>query len=54
MAAQKSRFMCGSPRAGRMKIPQPSADGDTKKKKLFSLAHETQRVGELFNSFNLS
>jgi hypothetical protein len=54
MAAQKSRFMCGSPRAGRMKIPQPSADGDTKKKKLFSLAHETQRVGELFNLFNLS
>jgi len=28
-----------------MKIPQPSADGDTKKKKLFLLAHETQRVG---------
>jgi hypothetical protein len=26
---------------------QPSADGNTKKKKRFSLAHETQRVGEL-------
>jgi hypothetical protein len=32
-----------------MKIPQPPADGNTKKKKLFSLAHETLRVGELFN-----
>jgi hypothetical protein len=32
-----------------MKIPQPPADGNTKKKKLFSLAHETQRVGELCN-----
>jgi hypothetical protein len=49
MAADKSHFMCSSPRAARMKIPQPSADGDTKKKKLFSLAHETQRVGELFH-----
>jgi hypothetical protein len=45
MAANKIRFMLGSPRAGRMEIPQPSADGDTKKKKLFLLAHETQRVG---------
>jgi hypothetical protein len=27
---------------------QPPADGDTKKKKLFSLAQETQRVCEFF------
>jgi hypothetical protein len=54
MAANKSRFMCGSPCAGRMQIPQPPADGNTKKKKLFSLAHETQRVGELFDCFNLT
>jgi hypothetical protein len=26
---------------------QPPADGNTTEKKLFSLAHETQRAGEL-------
>jgi hypothetical protein len=48
MAAKKSCFMCSSPRAGESNS-QPSADGNTKKKKLFLLAHETQCVGELSN-----
>jgi hypothetical protein len=46
MAADKSRFMMILRRAGTMKF-QPPADGNTKEKKQFSLAHETQRVGEL-------
>jgi len=33
---------------------QPPADGNTKEKKLFSLAHEAQRAGELSDRFNLS
>jgi hypothetical protein len=43
--------MCSSPRAGEIKIHKPSADGNTKKKKLFLLVHGTQRVGELSNRF---
>jgi len=37
-----------------LKIHEPPADGNPKKKKLFLLAHETQRVGELFDCFNLT
>jgi hypothetical protein len=41
--------MSGSPCAGKNENSQPPADGNTKKKKRFSLAHQTQRVGELFS-----
>jgi hypothetical protein len=43
--------MCSSPRAGEIKNSQPSADGNTKRKKQFLLAHGTLCVGEPFNRF---
>jgi hypothetical protein len=46
--------MCSSPRAGEIKNHKPSADGNTKKKKLFLLVHGTQCVGELSNRFKFN